>query len=236
MATRCLKCHTDVARQIEGRGPLHGAMAKGGECRTCHTEHRGGHAALTSLAHFDHDWAAFKLTGKHQAVDCASCHKSAGYKGTPQTCVSCHAEPATPAPHKAHYGTACAQCHSTTGFAGATFKHTIFSINHGRRNNTCATCHSDAANYKTYTCYGCHEHTPAKMERTHLRRGIKDYAKCIDCHGRGARRQRAEGGARGDNWCLAGAVEGVEAEGCPAAAGEGGLPKALRDFLAEPGT
>src|SRR5437660_839335 len=57
MASRCLNCHTDVRDQLDAHGPLHGRLAGGQKCRNCHTEHKGPHAALTSLAKFDHDCA-----------------------------------------------------------------------------------------------------------------------------------------------------------------------------------
>ncbi len=191
MAGRCMDCHTNIRSQMDGHGPIHGTMPNGLECRKCHTEHHGTQAAVTNLATFNHDWAAFKLTGAHVQVECASCHTTGVYQGTAQACVSCHAEPAVPAVHKSKYGTNCTQCHSTTTFKGAVFNHNFFSINHGARrtSNTCATCHVDDQHFAVYTCYNCHEHTPAKMEQTHRRRNIVNYQDCISCHARkGTRR------------------------------------------------
>jgi hypothetical protein len=194
MASRCMDCHTNVRQQLDSHGPIHGMMTNGLECRTCHTEHHGTQAAITNLTMFNHDWAAFKLTGAHGKVECASCHKTGVYQGTAQACVSCHAEPAVPTVHKAKYGTTCIQCHSTTTFKGATFNHNFFSINHGgrRTTNTCATCHADEQHFAVYTCYNCHEHTPAKMAQTHLRRNITNYQDCISCHARKGTRRVAE--------------------------------------------
>src|SRR6516165_6648787 len=48
MATRCLACHTDVRDQLDGQQPMHGSFTDGGQCRDCHTEHKGAHASLTS--------------------------------------------------------------------------------------------------------------------------------------------------------------------------------------------
>jgi hypothetical protein len=191
MADRCLNCHADVRRQIDGGLSLHGKFAAGRKCRQCHTEHKGAHGTLTSLAHFDHDCARFHLTGAHRQVACQSCHTGGGYKGTPQTCAGCHAEPPTPAVHKHSYGKSCASCHGTQTWKGSSFQHTIFSINHGRRRgtqSTCATCHPNAEKPREYTCYNCHEHRPAKIERIHLRRNIVEYDDCIKCHSRRSRR------------------------------------------------
>src|SRR5262249_59909356 len=63
MASRCMVCHTDIRFQIDDQEPLHGTLTDGMACRNCHTEHQGANAALTSLAQFDHDCAAFKLSG-----------------------------------------------------------------------------------------------------------------------------------------------------------------------------
>jgi hypothetical protein len=258
MAGRCLQCHADVSTQLDGKTAMHGLLANGRQCRSCHSEHQGEHAALTDMSKFDHDFAAFKLTGKHRAAECQSCHvnnvfkgtsqscvgcheepmvhkgqfgtdcaschstntwkdsvmslaklgkfdhdrtgfKLTGkhlsvecqachannlFKGTLQTCVSCHAEPAVPKVHHFRYGTGCASCHTTATWADNTFKHTAFSISHGRRNNTCATCHNDTDHFEKYTCYTCHEHEKSRMERIHARRKVANLDACIDCHGR----------------------------------------------------
>jgi hypothetical protein len=227
MATRCLDCHTDVRQQLDSQRSLHGLMSDGMQCRKCHTEHKGAHGAMTSMALFDHDWSAFKLTGKHRAVDCRSCHTNEGYKGTPQSCVSCHAEPEW---HKGKFGTACAQCHSTSTWQGATFKHT-FPLHHGterRRTNSCTTCHTKDSEYRTYTCYGCHQHRPAEMERRHAKLRVADIQKCAECHptGHKSNRRRAAEDGPGLEIC----------RNCPGACAFGsvaGHGSALRSFDAD---
>src|SRR5262249_61735481 len=104
MADRCMTCHTDIRSQLDGKGPLHGTLSAGMECRSCHTEHQGSHSVLTNMAKFDHDCAAFKLTGAHRKADCKSCHVNSLYKSTAQTCISCHAEPQV---HLGRFGTGC---------------------------------------------------------------------------------------------------------------------------------
>ena len=191
MAERCLDCHQDVREQIDSKGALHGKMSEAMQCRSCHSEHNGKHGVLTSLSKFDHDCTAFKLTGKHRAVECASCHTNTVYKGTAQSCVSCHTEPKV---HKGKYGTDCAGCHSTNSFSDAVFKHT-FPLNHGRRrgNISCATCHTADDHFKSYTCYGCHEHQPARIARKHLRLNAVELANCTRCHPTGREHERRGG-------------------------------------------
>ena len=45
----------------------------------------------------------------------------------------------------------------------------------------CATCHK-GNDYSRYTCYGCHEHTLAKVRAEHQEEGIADFANCVECH------------------------------------------------------
>jgi hypothetical protein len=187
MADRCLDCHADVRRQIDAQLALHGRLPDPRSCRSCHTEHKGDHALLTDLTRFDHAWTGFNLTGKHEALECRSCHADEVYRAREPACVSCHAEPKA---HLGQFGTDCARCHSTAAWSGATFKHR-FPLNHGRRNRentSCATCHTNAADYKVYTCYGCHEHEPARVARKH--RNVKDLDDCVRCHRLGRERDR----------------------------------------------
>jgi hypothetical protein len=184
----CVACHAEPTKHLGKFGTA---------CTECHsTKAWSGAVFNTTVTKFDHNTTAFKLTGKHQMVDCKSCHKTNNFKGTPQNCVSCHAEPAVPAVHKMHYGTDCARCHTTMGFTGATFKHT-FPIDHGRRrsttkSNTCANCHSDLAHSTAYTCYGCHEHEKTRIERRHARLKVDNLDLCAKCHGPGRRRERTD--------------------------------------------
>jgi hypothetical protein len=191
MANLCLECHSEVRKEIEAHRSLHGLLSESTHCRDCHSEHNGPNGNLTNLARFDHDCAAFKLTGKHLSVACQSCHADNHFKGTPQTCVSCHADPPI---HKGRFGTSCASCHSTETWTGATFKHT-FPLDHRNKRQpiACATCHTGNDNYQTYTCYGCHAHQPRKMERVHSNKRIERLEDCARCHPNGGEHERGEG-------------------------------------------
>ena len=155
--------------------------AFGTDCAQCHTP------LDWKDAKFDHNLAAFKLTGAHLTVQCAQCHVNNVFKGTPQSCVSCHAEPQV---HLGEFGTDCAQCHTTQTWQGAKFDH-VFPLNHGESGNiACKTCHT-TTNFKEYTCYGCHAHDPARIQARHLDEGISNFQDCVRCHARG---QRENGG------------------------------------------
>lgn len=186
MGERCLDCHTGVGAEIDMEMPLHGSMPDPMRCRDCHTEHHGPQTALTSLSHFNHDWTSFKLTGVHTIVDCASCHRDEVHKGTPQTCVSCHAEPEK---HQGRYGTNCVRCHSTSGWDGAVFQHR-FPMTHGgggKQVKACSMCHTTPNDFETYTCFLCHRHQPANTVRKHLKLGVSDVQHCATCHPSGRR-------------------------------------------------
>jgi hypothetical protein len=152
MSSRCQDCHENVRGQMVSHGPLHGMLAEGKDCRSCHTEHKGAHAALTDMSSFDHECAGFRLTGKHKALDCAACHGQASYKNTPQTCVSCHAEPKV---HKERYGTACAQCHGTDGWQVSTVSMAKFDHN--------LTCYRLSGKHAAVSCKACHVREPLDM-------------------------------------------------------------------------
>ncbi len=169
----CVGCHADP--------PVHKGRF-GLACADCHT------TATWKGVTFNHDLAAFKLTGKHQTVACAQCHINETYKGTPQACVSCHADPAV---HKGRFGLACADCHSTATWKGATFSH-VFPLNHGgaqKKNLGCVICHATAGDYKAYTCYGCHKHQPEKTLEKHARMAIAHIENCAACHGTGREKE-----------------------------------------------
>lgn len=190
MSSRCLDCHTEVQAQLDAHGPLHGLLAKGMECRACHTEHKGAHAQLTDFSLFDHDCTGFKLTGKHRAVACASCHTGVSYKGVAHSCQACHAEPES---HRGRYGTDCARCHTTEQWTGARFTHS-FPLNHGvgkKKTSACVTCHNDAADMTNYTCSNCHRHKPENTEKRHFKLGIDDVSHCALCHPTGRRARKA---------------------------------------------
>jgi Cytochrome c3 len=188
MDDRCLVCHSDVRTQINQNNGVHGGLVRamsGPTCRVCHSEHRGPRGELT--ANFNHNAFPFKLTGAHVNVPCQLCHTPArsanGLQNTPTDCYACHAKMDK---HHGTFGTDCGACHSTTSWANATFNHTIFPINHGtnQQASTCTTCHPKS-NFSTYTCYGCHFHTPARVRADHEGQSLASLTDCIRCHAGG---------------------------------------------------
>ena len=186
---KCQDCHKD--------GTFKGTPQNCVDCHQKDDAHKGqfgtdcaGCHNTTSWpdAQFDHSKTTFPLTGKHAGVKCQDCHKDGTFKGTSTQCVACHADPTF---HKGAFGTACADCHTAAGWQPATFnqRHT-FPIDHGERGtSSCRTCHPD--NVKAYTCYGCHEHTPAETIARHAEEVRGDISDCVKCHPTG---QKEEGG------------------------------------------
>ena len=95
--------------------------------------------------------------------------------------------------HKtAGFPTDCLSCHTTVRWTGATFDHDTkyFRINTGKHQGkwaTCATCHTNSANYKEFTCLTCHEHNKTSMDSKHQGRSGYSYTStaCLSCHPRG---------------------------------------------------
>ncbi|MGC3996103.1 MAG: cytochrome c3 family protein [Anaeromyxobacter sp.] len=167
--TACASCHVD-----EHRGQV------GTDCARCH-----GEEAWRPVRAFDHARTAFPLTGKHQRVDCAKCHKPAEappaqaaagqvgprsantmtrLKGIPfAACTDCHKDP-----HQDRFGQGCASCHTTSDWrkvgASATGERafhdkTRYPLRGQHATVACAACHGAPARYKGLAfgaCTDCH--------------------------------------------------------------------------------
>ena len=174
ISTECFACHAaDDAH----------AGAFGQDCAACHT------ALDWQDAQFDHSLTRFPLDGGHTDVACQDCHQEGVFAGTPTACAACHADPDY---HVGLFSQACSECHSTGAWQPATYTaaHT-FPMNHGEQGvSSCRVCHPSVL--QSYTCYECHEHSPAKVEREHLEEGIRDFQDCMRCHPTG-QEDEAEG-------------------------------------------
>ena len=71
----CVACHKKDDKHKGSLGP---------KCADCHAE------TSWKETRFDHSKTRFALFGKHLAVECMACHKSAVFKDTPTACVACH--------------------------------------------------------------------------------------------------------------------------------------------------
>lgn len=195
-ALACRECHAGATTLAALQNPNLACV----DCHRADDAHRGEFGLDCAACHnttawpdatFDHARTAFPLTGKHEGVDCEGCHRDGQFKGTSTRCESCHEDPAF---HRGAFGVDCAACHTADGWQPATFdrRHT-FPIDHGEGGpSSCRTCHPD--NVDAYTCYGCHEHTPAQTMEEHAGEVSGDIADCVRCHPTG---QEEEGEREG---------------------------------------
>jgi hypothetical protein len=143
--TDCFSCHQ---KDAEHNGQF------GTDCAACHTPDDWDNAT------FDHNRSNFPLTGGHTNLDCTRCHANGQFKGTPTTCVSCHADPAF---HAGAFGTDCASCHNASNWNQASF-----NLSHSEPTNggeggggithggaTCRQCHPSSV--REATCTACHD-------------------------------------------------------------------------------
>jgi hypothetical protein len=186
----CMACHSDHAGPKltqRSRKPFSHAMlrvATRDRCDTCH-------AAPTNDLH------------KALSVGCDKCHKTEAWKPatfdhaalTPAElvrCESCHKVPANTL-HRQMTGN-CAQCHKPQAWKPATFDHDkLFPLDKDH-NPICATCHTNN-DFSNYTCYGCHDHTPANMLAKHQEEGVTEgLDKCVRCHRSASGEPEGKGG------------------------------------------
>jgi hypothetical protein len=134
-STECATCHADVHLGQVGKA-----------CATCHAVDGAKFAAVR----FSHERSTFKLTGKHETVECAKCHRTdvktypsgAGramqLKPMSSECLTCHTDP-----HLGQVEGTCESCHSTANFKLFRYTHRgmadFFAGFHGLL--PCKSCH-----------------------------------------------------------------------------------------------
>lgn len=192
------------------------------DCFACHTDHEGPDPANATTP-FAHETLARDVRARcaacHDAVQpadaihrrpapCSACHDTRAWKpatfrhvaGDPSLaarCAECHAAdvPVRDGLHDPSMR-GCADCHGVERWTPATFEHGRFFMLDRDHDVRCATCHEDRQQFTRYTCYGCHEHTPAGMQREHAEEGIaRDLERCARCH-RSADDEGGHGGGR----------------------------------------
>jgi hypothetical protein len=177
----CVGCHAEPKAHLGQFGT---------DCSKCHATNNWRTASFPATAGtgsssvFDHSRTAFPLTGHHTTLDCKKCHVNNAFKGTPTSCVSCHAEPKI---HLGKFGAVCSKCHTTTtwhlasiptGGPGAAFDHdlTAFKLTGKHTTVACVQCHRDNKFKGTSTaCVSCHAEP-----KVHA--GSKIGTDCAKCH------------------------------------------------------
>ena len=147
-------------------------------CDTCHRQmdvalmdsHTASFGAICLDCHdgvdslvsgFNHSRYPFKLTGKHDGLECAKCHTNArrpgDFEAVLQDCYSCHKQDDE---HNGNYGTDCGLCHSPDGWKPARFDHSLsaFKLIGEHAEVRCDECHLNAVYKGTPSdCYSCHK-------------------------------------------------------------------------------
>lgn len=169
-AERCVACHAlpdiglrttkgvPIAKGKPLKASFHQELSEQ-NCMACHSDHAGPKLTQRSRKPFSH--ALLR-------------------PATQARCETCHAAPKDKL-HQQMDGS-CAQCHKTQAWKPATFDHRKFFPLDKDHNATCVTCHT-GNNYQQYTCYGCHEHTRAKILAEHREEGVNEKLDdCVRCH------------------------------------------------------
>lgn len=203
--------------------PIAGGTLKGsfhqelivGDCMACHSDHQGPKLTQRSRKPFSHGLlkptvretcATCHVAPKdtvHRAlkVECSKCHESMAWRPAHfdhallapaelGRCESCHSAP-TDRLHRQIQG-GCVSCHQSAAWKPATFDHDKHFVLDRDHSASCDTCHRNH-DYGQYTCYGCHEHSLAKVRSEHVKEGIASFESCVECH----RDPRAEPGGNG---------------------------------------
>lgn len=192
LETDCFACHA----------PLRGAQAQ--RCMACHKPAQIGRTTTTGLPIVK---PATSVPFHQNLVgqDCLACHSdhTGAMRFRPQgrfdhallqpdarkQCQTCHQPPSNTL-HRQITGN-CDQCHRQDKWLPATFDHDRYFRLDGDHDTQCVTCHA-RNDYSRYTCYGCHEHTPANIRSEHVEEGISNFDNCVECH-----RSADEGSIRG---------------------------------------
>lgn len=108
---------------------------------------------------FDHFTTGFPLLGRHEFLDCSSCHIGGQFKGTPLVCDLCHDGSRAPGKHAQHFpsSNSCDDCHTEDTWTGAIFDHRdIFEPCQNCHNGVVAVGKSPSHIASTDTCDDCH--------------------------------------------------------------------------------
>jgi len=135
LSTTCATCHQDVHLGQVGTA-----------CEACHSVD----AAKFAPVKFTHAKAAFKLSGRHETVECRKCHKpetgsfpagpgtAVRLKGVATACAACHQDQ-----HLGQLGPACETCHTPASFKAPSFTHASQKVFFAGKHATqpCSACH-----------------------------------------------------------------------------------------------
>jgi hypothetical protein len=204
---RCIECHAvaDVGLKTTKGVPIASGAIKGSfhqqlmeqDCMACHSDHQGPKLTKRSRKPFSHG-----LLKEAVRDTCSSCHaapKDTVHRDLKVECSRCHEQglkrrfdPAGQAgwiaaglpqrrPTAASPIRAAASRATRPGLETGDLDHNKYFVLDRDHEATCDTCHKNN-DYSRYTCYGCHEHSQAKVRAEHVEEGITDFERCVECH------------------------------------------------------
>lgn len=175
---QCITCHEDIH---EGK--------LGEDCKSCHNQNSFLLKNKSFTGKFDHDKTSYPLKGKHQNVDCRTCHKKDLTDPLPHnTCMNCHSDK-----HNGDFDTKkdkypdCATCHSVDGFAPSKFtieQHNTskFKLDGAHLAQPCFVCHLTDKKWVFRNlgsnCVDCHKDIHAET----LDKKFYGKQSCSSCH------------------------------------------------------
>lgn len=174
--SNCTNCHKDVHENKFGQN-----------CRQCHSEE--SFHTVKEKNNFDHNKTDFKLTGKHQLVECKKCHKTNLIDPVKfDRCTNCHSDY-----HKNEFTKDgvipdCGQCHGTNSFSESFYtieKHnsTRFRLDGAHLATPCTMCHKKQERWTFAnlgsSCVDCH---PDK-HKGFIQEKYYPNEDCTKCHG-----------------------------------------------------
>ena len=108
---------------------------------------------------FDHFSTGFPLTGKHELIDCSSCHLFGQFKGTPLECFQCHNGSRADGKNPQHFPSSnfCDDCHTVYSWPDAKYDHDdVQGECQNCHNNSIAIGKSASHIATTPICEACH--------------------------------------------------------------------------------
>ncbi len=182
--TECSECHATLKFKPTKQ-----------TCFGCHPEpdvHRGRFGTRCEGCHdavaFNrikpiHDVGNFSLTGSHDQLPCARCHKDKRpLAGTGNLCITCHRSDDI---HANSLGPKCGECHTQWGFAPARFDHSSVGCNLRGVHRTlpCMDCHK-AGNFMGLSpaCGSCHLNDARAVKLGGARIDHTGLTECAGCH------------------------------------------------------
>ncbi len=169
---RCLACHTEIGPEFDQPATLHGSFDDPLACRSCHPEHRGLAASLTTYqpenyphAEFGFFLIAHLVHRDGSAFECQGCHVDTLRSFSISTCADCHMElePDATAQHVFDFGLECLHCHDGIDSYGSDFDHqlTTYPLTGAHPTTSCGGCHGGASTIAELQsaptdCAGCH--------------------------------------------------------------------------------